>query len=118
MKQGLAPRKRGIQVYLLGSNGRNGTEVEKESMVRTGERAAAKDDGADSANSLFIGNADVAALRFFLDGHFGDDGNSHARADHAKQAAELAAFENNLGMEARTIAGGDGGVAKAVAVAQ
>src|SRR5256885_16904057 len=81
----------------------------KEGEVRPGERAAAKEDGADGANRLVIRNADVSAWRFFLDGHFGNDGNAHARADHAEKAAELAAFENDLRVETRAVAGGNGG---------
>src|SRR4029077_10310293 len=46
------------------------------------------------------------------------DGNAHARANHAEQAAELATFENDLRMETRAIAGGNGGIAETVAVAQ
>ena len=93
-------------------------EVGKESVVRAGERAAAKDDSADGANGMVIGDADVAAWRFFLDGHFGNDGNAHARADHAEKAAELAAFENDLRMETRAVASGNGSIAETVAVAQ
>ena len=90
----------------------------KEGAVRAGERAAAKEDGADGANRLVIRNADVSAWRFFLDGHFGNDGNAHARADHAEKAAELAAFENDLRVETRAVAGGNGGIAETMAVAQ
>jgi hypothetical protein len=75
--------------------------VSEKSAVRTGERTAAKDNGADGANGLVIGDADVAAWRFFLDGHFGNDGNAHAGADHAEKTAELAALKNDLRMEAR-----------------
>ncbi len=93
-------------------------EVGKEGVVRTGERAAAKDNCADGAHGLLIGDPDVAALRFFLDGHFGNDGNPHARADHAEKAAELAAFENDLRMETRAVASGNGSIAETVAVTQ
>ena len=57
-------------------------------------------------------------MRLFLDRHFGNDGNAHTRADHAEKAAELAAFEKNLRMETRADAGGNGGIAETVAVAQ
>src|SRR5204862_7778808 len=89
--------------------------MRKEGAVRTGERAAAKEDGADGANRLVIRNADVSTWRFFLDGHFGHDGKAHARADHAEKAAELAAFENDLRMETRAVAGGNGGNAETMA---
>jgi hypothetical protein len=90
--------------------------MSQKGAVRASERAAAENDGANRTNSLFIGDADVAALRFFLDGHFGNDGNAHARADHAEETAELAALENDLRMKARAVAGGDRGVAETVAV--
>ena len=92
--------------------------MREKGIVRTRERAAAKDDSANGTNGLVIGNADVAALSLFLDGHFRNDGNAHARADHTEKTAELAAFENDLRMETRAVAGGNGGIAEAVAVAQ
>src|ERR1700687_3166465 len=90
----------------------------EEGVVRTGERAAAEDNRADGAGGWFVGDVYVTARRILFDGHFRNDGDTHAGADHAEKTAELAAFKNNLGMKARTIAGGDGGVAKAVAIAQ
>ena len=86
--------------------------------MRAGEGAAAKDDRADDANGLLIGDMNVTALRFFFDGHLGNDGNAHACANHAEQAAELPAFENDLGMETGAVAGGNSRIAEAVAVAQ
>ena len=82
------------------------------------ERAAAQDCGADNARGLVVGDAHVAAARRFLDGHFRDDGYTHAGADHAENAAELAALENDLRIQTGAVAGGNGGVAEAVAVAQ
>ena len=90
----------------------------EEGVMGPGERATAQDDRADGADSLFVGDGHVTARWILFNSHFWNDGNAHARTDHAEQATELAAFENNLGMEARTIAGGDGGIAKAVAVAE
>ena len=86
--------------------------------MEAGEGAAAKDDGADGAGGFVVGDAHVAAARIFLDGHFGDDRNAHSGANHAEDAAELATLENDLRIEAGTIARGDGGVAKAVTIAQ
>ena len=90
----------------------------EEGLVGTGQRATAQDDRADGAGGLFVGDGNVTARWILFNNHFRNDGNTHACADHAEQTAELAALENNLGMKARTIAGGDGGVAKAVAVAE
>ena len=90
----------------------------KEGLVGTAERATAQDYCADGAGSLFVSDGNVTARRILFDDHFRNDGNSHACTDHAEQTAELATFENNLGMKASAIAGGDGGVTKAVAVAE
>ena len=83
-----------------------------------GEGAAAQPDSADGANGVIVGEADVGARRFIVDGHFWHDRNTHAGRDHAEKAAELAAFEDDLRMEARAIAGGEGVFAEAVAVAK
>ena len=91
--------------------------MSQKGAVRASKRAAAENDGANRTNSLFIDDADVAALRFFVDGHFGNNGNAHACANHAEKAAELAAFENDLRMESRAVTGGNGGIAETVAVA-
>jgi hypothetical protein len=90
----------------------------EEGVVGTAERAPAEDNRADCACSLFVADWNVTAGRILFDGHFRNDGDAHTGADHAEKAAELATLKNNLGMKARAIAGGDGGVAKAVAVAE
>ena len=92
-------------------------EVLKEGAVCAVEGTAMEDDGANGADGLVIGDADIAAMRLFLDRHFRNDGNAHTRADHAEQATELTAFENDLRMETRPVAGGNGSVAETVAVA-
>ena len=83
-----------------------------------GEGAAAETDGADGADGVIVGETDVRAGGFFVDGHFRDDGDAHAGGDHAEQAAELSAFEGDLRMEARAIACGQRVFAEAVAVAE
>jgi len=92
--------------------------VGEEALVGAGKGAAAENGGADGADSAGVSDAHVAAAGDFVDGHFGDDGNAHACADHAEKAAELAALENNLRMEMGAIAGGDGGIAKTMAIAE
>jgi hypothetical protein len=59
-----------------------------------------------------------AAARFLVDGHFRNDRNTHARTDHAEQAAELATLKNNLRMQACAITCRDRGIAEAVPIAQ
>src|SRR5260370_2501042 len=54
----------------------------------------------------------------FLDGHFGNYRDAHTCADHVQQAGELAALENHLRMDVRAAAGGNGSVAKAVAITE
>ena len=67
---------------------------------------------------MWVGDADEAAGAGFVHGHFGDERNAHARADHGEKAGEVAAFEDNMRVKAGTVAGGDGGIAEAVAVAK
>ena len=83
-----------------------------------GEGAAAETDGADGADGVILGDADKTALRFSIDGHFGNEGYAHAGAYHAEQAAELTTFKNNLGMETRAITGSEGIFAETMAVAK
>ena len=90
----------------------------EKSILDAGERAATETDGTDGADSVFVGQADVCAVGFFVGGHLGHDRNTHAGSHHAEQAAELAAFKHNLRMEARAIAGRQSIFAKAVAVSQ
>jgi hypothetical protein len=61
---------------------------------------------------------DVMASRILLDGHFWNYRNAHPGLYHAYETTELATFKNNLGMKVGAIASGDGGLAKAVAVAE
>jgi len=86
--------------------------------VGASKGAAAQHHGADGARSVFISNAHVPASRLFVDGHLWNDGNAHARAHHAQQAAELPALEHDLRMEARAVTRGNCGIAKTVAIAQ
>ena len=65
-----------------------------------------------------VGDADKAAGPGFVDGHFGYERDAHAGANHGEEAGEVAAFEDDARVEAGTVAGCDGGVAEAVAVAE
>src|SRR5580698_391397 len=94
------------------------SKVSEEGVVQAGQRAAAEDGGADGASGFVVSDANVAAARFFLDGHFRDDGHAHSGAHHAEDAAELSALKDDLGIEARAIASGHCGVAEAVTITQ
>jgi hypothetical protein len=80
--------------------------------------AAAEDCGGDGALGLGVGDADETAGLGFVHGHFGDEGDAHAGTDHGEKTGEMAAFEDNARVEAGAVAGGDGGIAEAVAVAE
>ena len=80
--------------------------------------AAAEDYGGNGALGLGVGDAHEAAGLGFVNRHFGDERDAHAGADHGEEAGEVAAFENNARVEAGTVAGSDGGVAEAMAVAK
>jgi hypothetical protein len=82
----------------------------------TSERTSAEDDSADGSRGLTIRNANVTAGLALVYGHLGDDGDAHTGAHHAEDAAELAALENNLGIEPGAIACSDGRVPEAVSI--
>ena len=67
---------------------------------------------------LGVGDSNEAAGFGFVYGHFGDEGDAHSGADHGEQAGEVAAFEDDAGIQAGAIAGGYGGFAETVAVAE
>ena len=105
-------------VALLRANGSTGEKVGEEGLVRTGERSTTKDDRANGAHCLFVGDMDVMASRILLDSHFRNYRDAHSGAYHAYETTELATFKDNLGKKVSAIASGDGGLAKAVAVAK
>ena len=80
--------------------------------------AATEDDGADGARRLGVGNRNVAATGFFVDGHLRNERDAHSRAYHAEQTGKLAAFKNHLRMDACAVARGDGIFAETVAIAE
>src|SRR5882757_9737962 len=90
----------------------------KEAEIGASLRAAAEDDGADGTSRLGIGNRNVAAAGFFVDGHLRNERDAHSRAHHAEQTGKLTAFKNHLRMDACAVAGGDGVFAETVAVAE
>ena len=49
-----------------------------------------------------VRDADEAAGPGFVHGHFGDEGDAHAGADHGQEAGKVAAFEDDAGIEAAT----------------
>ena len=90
----------------------------EEGVVETGKGTAAETDDADSAGGVTVGQGNVGAMEFFLEGHFGDKRDTHPGGDHAEEAAELATFENDLWVQSSAIAGGQRIFAEAMAVAE
>ena len=86
--------------------------------MQAGEGTAAEENAANGAERLIIGDADEMAGNGSFDGHLGNDGYAHACANHADKAAELAAFESDLRMDAGAVAGGNGIVAEAMAITE
>jgi len=58
--------------------------VGKEGAGAAVQGAAAEDGGGDGALGLGVSDADEAAGAGFVDGHFGDERDSHAGADHGE----------------------------------
>ena len=113
-----APPKELHKVYHKICAAEASAEMGEEGAGAAVQGAAAKDCCGDGALGLRVGDADKAAGLGFVHGHFGDEGDAHAGADHGKKAGEVAAFEDDARVEARAIAGSDGGVAEAVPVAK
>jgi hypothetical protein len=70
-------------VSLLRANGSTREKVGEEGLVCTRERSTSKDDRANGARSLIVGDMDVMACRILLDGHFRNYGDAHPGAYHA-----------------------------------
>jgi hypothetical protein len=87
-------------------------------MADSGERAAAEDDGPEGAGSIGVGDPDITAEGALFDSHLGNNGDADACANHAEDAAELAALEDNLRIHPGAVARGNGGVTEAVTVAK
>jgi len=79
---------------------------------------AAKDDCADGASGFGIGNGNVAAAGLFVDGHFGNQRDAHSGAYHTEQTGKLSAFENDLRVDTRAIAGSDCVFAETMSIAK
>ncbi len=84
----------------------------------TGEGASPKENRADGASGVRVVDADEAAGRGFVDGHFRDDRDPHVRTDHGEETGKVAAFKNDARVEAGAVAGGNGGFAEAVSIAE
>jgi hypothetical protein len=98
------------------NSGSRAAQAPKKGELDTSERTSAEDDSADGSRGLTIRNANVTAGLALVYGHLGDDGDAHTGAYHAEDAAELAALENNLGIEPGAIACSDGRVPEAVSI--
>src|SRR5712671_5070469 len=100
------------------NSGSRAAQAPKKGKLDTSERTSAEDDSADGSCGLTIRNANVTAGLALVYGHLGDDGDAHTGAHHAEDAAELAALENNLGIEPGAIACGDGRVPETMSIAE
>jgi len=90
----------------------------KEAEIGASLRAAAEDDGADGTSRMGIGNRNVAAAGFFVDGHLRNERDAHSCAYHSEQAGKLTAFKNHLRMDTCAVACSDGIFAETVAIAE
>ena len=86
--------------------------------MRARERPAAKRERADGSSGARVRNADKADWRAAIESHLRHQRDTHTGSDKSKQTGELSTFENNLGGDARTIAGSQGVFAEAVSIAE
>ena len=87
-------------------------------MLDAVEAASTQNSGDDGAGCACVTEAHIAAAGVSIYSHFGDERNADASGNHSKQAAELAALEQDARRDAGMRAGGDAEVPEAVAVAQ
>ncbi len=86
--------------------------------MNTSKGPSAEDDSANGSRGLTVSNPNIMAGLALVYSHLGNDGDAHTGAHHTEDAAELAALENNLGIEAGAIACGDGRVPETVSIAE
>lgn len=79
---------------------------------------AAENDRADGASRFGVRDGNVAAAGLVVDGHFGNQRDAHSGAYHTQQTGKLAAFEDDLRVDASAIAGGDRVFAEAMPIAK
>src|SRR5215208_2432315 len=72
-------------------------------------------DDAEASLRACVGNGNEAAPRLRVGRHGGNDGNAHSGSHHRKNGGELAALKDDVVAESCPLAGGDDGIAEAVA---
>jgi hypothetical protein len=92
----------GLGIRIPENSSSRAPQARKKREVDTSEGTSAEDDSADGSLGRAIRNANVTAALMLVDGHLRDDGNAHTGACHAEDAAELATFENHLGIDIAT----------------
>jgi hypothetical protein len=80
--------------------------------------AAAENDRSDGASRFSVRDRNVAAAGLSVDGHFGNQRDAHSGAYHTQQAGKLSAFEDDLWVDAGTIAGSDRVFAETMPIAK
>ena len=86
--------------------------------MRARERPAAKRERADGSSGARVRNANKADWRAAIESHLRHQRDTHTGSDKSKQTGELSTFENNLGGDARSIAGSQGVFPEAVSIAE
>ncbi len=79
---------------------------------------ATENDRADGASRFRVRDGNVAAAGLFVDGHFRNQRDAYSGAYHTQQTGKLSAFENDLWVDAGTIAGSDGVFAETMPIAK
>lgn len=93
-------------------------ELREERVVEAEEGTTAEADGADGARGVLVGEGNIGARGFFVEGHFRDERDAHAGSYHAEKAAELTALEDDLRAKSGAIAGGEGVFTEAMTIAK
>ncbi len=80
-------------------------QMVQKGLIRPSEGSIALPDDANGPRGAPIGKRAETASCSLLNGHCRHDRNARSGANHAENAAELAAFEDNFGIQARAFAG-------------
>src|SRR5271154_2941894 len=79
-------------------------QVRQKSQMRARKRTATQYQRRDRPRGGVISDPHVTAARGFFDGHLRNNRDTHARANHAEQAAELSTLKNNLRVQPGAVA--------------
>src|SRR5712692_5608395 len=92
--------------------------MSEKSILRAAQRSSVQGDRPDGSRGSLVPERNEAAATPLLKGHRRDNRHSQTRTHHAQNAAELAAFKNDLWLQPGAFARRHGRFAEAMTVTQ